>query len=83
MKALISWVANIVQSSDGATPSATRVAAMLVTIAFIVLFLWKPDQVGGLGIAAGFASTLFGVRDGGPIDAFLAARGSRPDQGGH
>lgn len=74
MSALLRWLAGAVQSSDGTTPSSTRICGTLVVLAFVVgMFVRLP--VGTLTVAAGLVATLFGVRDGGPLDAYLASRG--------
>jgi len=67
------WIASIVASSDGWTPSATRICGVLVVLAFIVKMFVHPD-LGTLGAAATLAGALFAVRDGGPIDAIVKAK---------
>ncbi len=73
MSAVSHFLAGIIQSSDGHTPSSARVIGVVLAIAFIVKMFVHPD-VGVLTACGGFACVCLGLRDGGPLDSFLQAK---------
>jgi len=65
------FVSSTVVSADGASASASRVCALALTLAFIVKMFWGPDA-GVLGVTAGLVTSCLGLRDGSPIQGWLA-----------
>ncbi len=79
MSALLTWLAGIVASADGTTPSATRICGVMLVLAFIANMFWLTNT-GGMALCAALVCACFGLRDGSPVTEWI--HGVNPNASG-
>lgn len=73
MSALLHWLAGVVASADGTTPSSTRIAGMLLILTLIV-GTFVHIALATLTLIASTALLCLGIRDGGPLDSWFQTK---------